>query len=83
MLHSLPPSPPPQIQETKAVWFYALSVYGFCMSTIVFIINLSWKAWDSFGPRPKTNPRVDHFQYHVFPHVILEVIYVPDEGLGT
>ena len=35
-----------------------------------------WKA--SFGPRPKTNPSVYRFQYHV----ILEVIYAPDEVWG-
>ena len=36
----------------------------------------------SLGPRPKTNPSADHFQYCIFPHIILEAIYVPDEVWG-
>ena len=34
----------------------------------------------SLGPRPKTNPGVNRFQYHV--RVILEAIYAPDEVWG-
>ena len=34
----------------------------------------------SLGPRPKTNPSVNRFQYHV--RVILEAIYAPDEVWG-
>ena len=40
----------------------------------------------SLGPRPKTNPSADRFQYRtfsiIFPHVILEAIYMPDEVWG-
>ena len=42
------------------------------------------KGWSrelgSLGPRPKTNPSMDHFQYRT--HVILEAIYVLDEVWG-
>ena len=31
----------------------------------------------SLGPRPKTNPSADRFQYR--PRIILEAIYVPDD----
>ena len=34
----------------------------------------------SLGPRPKTNPSADRFQYHVW--VILEAIYTLDEVWG-
>ena len=33
----------------------------------------------SLGPRPKTNPSADRFQY---PCIILEAIYAPDEVWG-
>ena len=39
----------------------------------------------SLGPRPKTNPSTDRFQYRargVFPRVILQVIHAPDEVWG-
>ena len=37
---------------------------------------------DGLGPRPKTNPSVDRFQYRVFLRIILEAIYALDEFWG-
>ena len=40
----------------------------------------------SLGPRPKTNPSVDRFQYRtfsiIFSLIILEAMYMPDEIWG-
>ena len=50
------------------------------MKVIVHMMDyvISW-LHISLGPRPKTNPSADHFQYT---RVILEAIYALDEVWG-
>ena len=49
----------------------------------IHCITGSTEVVGSLGPRHKTNPSADRFQYRAhFPCVILEVIYAPDEVWG-